>query len=189
MRSRNMILCSVNPKFASIDVQESDCTASLSLKPPPPGVPIPGRKWPPLWHLHQPWHGIFLSTYANCIGCKKTTNTLLCLHSLWWSWWFNFSHFFMFTPKNWGSRYPHLTGWHSFFGGMAIRKKKQKTLGDPWNQCVVGRLDSYFKVNAAIPGRKRWNRPRPTGMPWNAMECLCCKLPLPCKSRAWLSMA
>ena len=39
-----MILCSVNPKFTAIDVHESDCTASLSLKPPAPGVPIPGRK-------------------------------------------------------------------------------------------------------------------------------------------------
>jgi hypothetical protein len=26
--------------------------------------------------------------------------------------------------------------------------------GDPWNQCVVGRLDTYFKVDATIPGRK-----------------------------------
>lgn len=60
-----------------------------------------------------------------------------------------------------------------FLGRDGDPKKTQKTLGDPWNQCIVGRLDSYFKVNAAIPGRKRWNRPRPTGMPWNAYAANC----------------
>ena len=49
-----------------------------------------------------------------------------------------------------------------FFSRTRIQKGERKppshceaftVAGDPYNQCVVGTMDTYFKVSAPIPGR------------------------------------
>ncbi len=154
----------------NIRKSSSDCTASLSLKPLPAGVPIPGRKWPPLWHLHHPWHGILLSTCANCIGWKKTTNSLLCLHSLWWSWWFSFVHFFIFTPKNWGW-YPHLIGRHFFLlDGHPNKHKTPRRSVESMYRWTFGLLLQGLCCNSRQKTTKPSDQQECHGMPM--LQCL-----------------